>query len=135
MSMSRRIATKVACTVFLLAALALALARLAVPALVRAQPADVFDRVKHNYYKRNYPTTSGAELTTTAEFPKVKAPVLMFHGLADFALHRNGLAGTWDWVEKDLTLVTIPGASHFVQQDAAELVTSTMRWWLAARKR
>jgi epoxide hydrolase 4 len=88
-----------------------------------------------NYYKRNYPTTSGAELTMTPEFPKVKAPVLMFHGLADFALHRNGLAGTWDWVDKDLTLVTIPGASHFVQQDAPELVTSTMRWWLAARKR
>ena len=49
----------------------------------------------------------------------------MFHGLDDRALHRNGLSGTWDWLEKDLTLVTIPGAGHFVQQDAAELVTST----------
>jgi pimeloyl-ACP methyl ester carboxylesterase len=88
-----------------------------------------------NYYKRNYPATTGAELTAPPAMPKVQAPVLMFHGLADFALHRNGLSGTWDWVEKDLTLVTIPGASHFVQQDAAELVSSTMRWWLSARAR
>ena len=70
-----------------------------------------------------------------AEFPKVKAPVLMFHGLDDTALHSDGLAGTWNWVEKDLTLVTIPGAGHFVQQDAAELVSSTMRSWLEARNR
>ena len=50
-------------------------------------------------------------------------------------LHSDGLAGTWKWVEKDLTLVTISGASHFVQQDAAELVTTTMKWWLASRSR
>ena len=59
----------------------------------------------------------------------------MFHGLADRALHSDGLSGTWNWVEKDFTLVTIPGASHFVQQDAAELVSSTMKSWLAARAR
>ena len=67
------------------------------------------------------------------ELPKIKAPVLMFHGLADRALHANGLSGTWDWLEQDLTLVTVPGAGHFVQQDAADLVTSTMKWWLAMR--
>ena len=85
-----------------------------------------------NYYKRNYPATTGAELLLP-QFPKVTVPVLMFHGLEDRALHRNGLSGTWDWLEKDLTLVTVPGASHFVQQDAADLVTSTMRWWLTMR--
>jgi pimeloyl-ACP methyl ester carboxylesterase len=88
-----------------------------------------------NYYKRNYPSGSGADAPAAPPMPKVKAPVLMFHGLEDRALHRNGLAGTWDWVEKDLTLVTVPGANHFVQQDAAELVTSTMRWWLGMRVR
>ena len=87
-----------------------------------------------NYYKRNYPATSGAD-APPAPPPKVKAPVLMFHGLDDHALHSDGLSGTWNWVEKDLTLVTIPGAGHFVQQDAAELVTSTMRSWLEARNR
>jgi pimeloyl-ACP methyl ester carboxylesterase len=65
--------------------------------------------------------------------PKVAMPVLMFHGLNDQALHSDGLSGTWNWLEKDLTLVTVPGAGHFVQQDAAELVTSTMRWWLSMR--
>ena len=45
----------------------------------------------------------------------------------------DGLSGTWNWLEKDLTLVTVPGAGHFVQQGAAELVTTTMRWWLTMR--
>ena len=88
-----------------------------------------------NYYKRNYPATSGAEAPALPPMPKVKPPVLMFHGLEDRALNKNGLSGTWDWVEKDLTLVTIPGAGHFVQQDAPELVTTTLRWWLQARTR
>lgn len=88
-----------------------------------------------NYYKANYPKASGPDLAPLPELPKVKAPVLMFHGLADRALHANGLSGTWDWLEQDLTLVTVPGAGHFVQQDASELVTSTMKWWLAMRRR
>ena len=86
-----------------------------------------------NYYKANYPKGSGAEAPPVPPMPKVGVPVLMFHGLGDRALHQNGLAGTWDWLDKDLTLVTIPGAGHFVQQDAAELVTSTMKWWLTMR--
>lgn len=87
-----------------------------------------------NYYKANYPRASGSDLAPLPELPKVKAPVLMFHGLGDRALHSNGLSGTWDWLEQDLTLVTVPGASHFVQQDAADLVTSTMKWWLTMRR-
>lgn len=88
-----------------------------------------------NYYKANYPKATGAALVPPQDLPKVKAPVLMFHGLEDRALHASGLSGTWDWVEQDLTLVTVPRAGHFVQQDAADLVTSTMTWWLAARTR
>ncbi len=88
-----------------------------------------------NYYKRNYPAESGAALKAPPEFPKVKAPVLMFHGLNDTALHHAALAGTWNWVEKDLTIVTVPGAGHFVQQDAAEFVSNTMKSWLQARAR
>src|SRR5688572_8411520 len=88
-----------------------------------------------NYYKRNYPRGAGDDLQPLPELPKVTVPVLMFHGLGDRALNADGLSGTWNWLEKDLTLVTIPGAGHFVQQDAAELVTSTMDWWLAMRLR
>jgi epoxide hydrolase 4 len=86
-----------------------------------------------NYYKRNYPRGAGADAPPPPPLPKVKMPVLMFHGLNDTALNAEGLSGTWNWLEKDLTLVTVPGAGHFVQQDAAELVANTMRWWLAMR--
>lgn len=82
------------------------------------------------YYKQNY---GGANSNSDQPLPKVKMPVLMFHGLNDTALHSDGLNNTWDWLEKDLTLVTVPGASHFVQQDASELVSTTMKWWLKAR--
>lgn len=86
-----------------------------------------------NFYKRNYPRQFGPDLPVSPEPPKIAMPVLMFHGLKDQSLQADGLSGTWKWLEKDLTLVTVPGAGHFVQQDAAELVTSTMQWWLTMR--
>jgi len=89
-----------------------------------------------NYYKRNYPRApdAGAEGgPALPDTPRLALPVLMFHGLEDTALHSDALANTWDWIDADLTLVTVPGAGHFVQQDASELVTSTLRWWLLAR--
>ncbi len=91
-----------------------------------------------NYYKRNYPDlwdkSASAGALAPAAPPKIKIPTLMFHGLEDQALHSDGLNNTWDWIDKDLTIVTVPGAGHFVQQDAAELVTQTMRWWLQMRR-
>lgn len=82
-----------------------------------------------NYYKRNYPR----EPYTEDKSPVVKAkmPVLMIHGLNDTALLPGALNNTWDWLEKDLTLVTIPGAGHFVQQDASEMVTRSIKMWLS----
>jgi pimeloyl-ACP methyl ester carboxylesterase len=87
-----------------------------------------------NYYKANYPKPDAPPPPADLAFPKVKVPVLMFHGLDDQALLPGALSGTWEWVEKDLTLVTIPGASHFVQQDAAQTVSDTMVDWLARRR-
>jgi pimeloyl-ACP methyl ester carboxylesterase len=81
-----------------------------------------------NYYKKNYPRETAGE--ETAPLVKVKAPVLMIHGLNDTALLSGALNNTWEWLEKDLTLVTIPGAGHFVQQDASDLVTRSMKMWL-----
>jgi len=84
------------------------------------------------YYKQNYPRgTSNA--TSPPPAPQLNVPLLVFHGLQDTALHSDGLNNTWDWNDADTTIVTAPGANHFVQQDAAELVTDTMKWWLAAR--
>lgn len=84
-----------------------------------------------SYYKANFPRVEpGSPPPERPPIPKAKMPVLMFHGLDDQALLSDALNDTWDWLEKDLTLVTIPGAGHFVQQDASELVTKTMKWWL-----
>ena len=82
-----------------------------------------------NYYKRNYPREPYTE--DTSPVIKVKMPVLMIHGLNDTALLAGALNNTWEWLEKDLTLVTIPGAGHFVQQDASDLVTRSIKMWLA----
>jgi len=87
-----------------------------------------------NYYKANYPRPD-APPAATPEFPKVKVPVLMFHGLKDQALLPGALNGTWEWVEKDLTIVTIPESGHFVQQDAAEQVSTTLVDWLKRRRK
>ncbi len=45
--------------------------------------------------------------------------------------YHAALKDTWEWIERDLTLVTVPGAGHFVQQDAADFVTRTMKSWLS----
>jgi len=82
-----------------------------------------------NYYKANYPGESSGD--PPPEFPQVQCSVLMFHGLKDTALLPGALNGTWNWVAKDLTLITIPNAGHFVQHDAKELVTKKMVSWLA----
>ena len=81
-----------------------------------------------NYYKQNYPRKPYKE--DKSPVVPVKMPVLMFHGLNDTALLPGALNDTWKWLEKDLTLVTIPGAGHFVQQDAANQVSRTMKMWL-----
>jgi pimeloyl-ACP methyl ester carboxylesterase len=81
-----------------------------------------------NYYKRNYPREPYKE--DTSPIVKVKMPVLMIHGLDDWALLPGALNNTWEWLESDLTLVTIPKVGHFVQQDASEMVTRNIQMWL-----
>ncbi|HSQ57748.1 MAG TPA: alpha/beta hydrolase, partial [Gemmata sp.] len=80
-----------------------------------------------NYYKANYPREPYKD---DREFPKVKCPVLMIHGLDDPYLLPGALNDTWKWLEKDLTLVTIPRAGHFVHRDATEKVNKAMMGWL-----
>jgi pimeloyl-ACP methyl ester carboxylesterase len=85
-----------------------------------------------NYYRRNYPREPYAE--DTLSLPKVQCPVLQFHGLDDWALLPGALNDTWDHVERDWTLVTLPGTGHWSHHEQAELVTNTMKWWLAMRR-
>lgn len=81
------------------------------------------------YYQRNYPHEPYA-LDTTA-IVKVQAPVLMIHGLDDRFLLAGALNGSWEFVERDLTIVTVPHAGHFVQHDAPGFVSRTILGWLA----
>jgi len=81
------------------------------------------------YYKQNYPHEPYVE--DSSPVVKIQSSVLQIHGLNDTFLLADGLNGTWEWIEKDYTLTTIPGAGHFVQQDSAELVSNTIKSWLA----
>jgi pimeloyl-ACP methyl ester carboxylesterase len=84
-----------------------------------------------NFYKQNYPKEPYTE--DVSPIRKVQMPVLMIHGLKDTALLAGALNNTWDYVEKDLTIATVPTAGHFVQADEPEFVTKTIRAWLLNR--
>jgi pimeloyl-ACP methyl ester carboxylesterase len=81
-----------------------------------------------NYYKRNYPREPYTEDPSPPK--KVQSSVLVIHGLKDTALLAPALNNTWDYVERDLTITTVPTAGHFVQADEPDFVTKTMRAWL-----
>ena len=81
-----------------------------------------------SYYKANYPREP--YVADSSPVLKVQCPVLMIHGLRDRALLPGALNDIWEWLEENLTLVTVPDSEHFVQQDAADLVPRTIRTWL-----
>jgi pimeloyl-ACP methyl ester carboxylesterase len=82
-----------------------------------------------NYYRRNYP--KGADEAGGApRLPRIQMPVLQFHGLTDTALLPGGLNNTWDYPEKDWTLVTFPGVGHWAHHEQPSEVTNMMRAWL-----
>ena len=83
------------------------------------------------YYRRNFPQPPYHE--SAWPHAKVSVPVLMIHGLEDPFLLPGALDGTWEWVQEELTLITVPGAGHWVHHDAQELVTKSIREWLARR--
>jgi pimeloyl-ACP methyl ester carboxylesterase len=85
-----------------------------------------------DYYRRNYPREPYKE--DTSPLVKVQAPTLEIHGLKDTYLLAGALDGTWNWIDNDFTLVTIPNAAHFVQHDASAQVTAVMRSWLDTHK-
>lgn len=83
-----------------------------------------------NYYRAYYPKPPWL----VDEGPKVMfpAPVLEFHGLDDGAYVNEALNATWDWMSKDLTLVTLPGVGHNSQNTGdIAFVTGMLRSWLA----
>ena len=87
-----------------------------------------FEAMLH-YYKQHYPHPPYQDITEP--LIKVQAPVLQIHGLLDQYLLPGVLNTTWQWLESDWTLLTIPHAGHFVQHDATDLVNRTILSWLA----
>ncbi len=81
-----------------------------------------------NYYKRNYPRPPYKE--DTSEPVRLNMPVLLIHGLDDWALLPGALNQTWEWLDGDLTLVTVPGAGHFVHHDKPDFINRTLKMWL-----
>ena len=85
-----------------------------------------------NFYKANYPRPP----YTVRIYPPVQCPVLMIHGLEDMFLMPETLNDTWRYVEKDLTLVTVSNAGHWVHVGPVQslgdpdLVTNRMVNWL-----
>ena len=82
-----------------------------------------------DYYRQNYPREPYAP--DTSPVVKVKAPVLVIHGLDDPFLLAGALDGTWQWVDNTLTVVTLPHVGHFVLRDAPTQVIPVVRNWLA----
>ena len=82
-----------------------------------------------NYYKANYPKPPYLE--DDSPVVKVQPPVLQFHGLNDTALLQGMLNDTWDWVARDLTLVTMPDAGHWAVTEKADFTIGMMQAWLA----
>jgi len=87
-----------------------------------------------NYYRANYPKTTGPEVQAMgAPVKPITVPVLVIHGMKDTALNAAGHNGTWDYVTADTTILMIPTAGHWVQHDAQALVNRTVHDWLNAR--
>lgn len=81
-----------------------------------------------NYYRANWPREPFRERDD--EPPHVKVPTMLIHGVEDVYALPAGLNDVWQWVDDELTIVTVPGAGHFVQHDRPQRVTQAIRRWL-----
>jgi pimeloyl-ACP methyl ester carboxylesterase len=79
-----------------------------------------------NYYRANFPGV------LKGPAPVITVPTLMVWGEQDVALDMALTRGYGPLVD-DFTLVTLPDASHWVQQDAPEPVNAAMMAWLTRK--
>ena len=83
-----------------------------------------------NYYRAAFPKSDAVAHLRSLILPRIKCPTLVIHGLKDKALLASGLNNTWDYVDAELTIVTLPQAGHFVHQDAPEKANQLIGDWL-----
>lgn len=80
----------------------------------------------------NWYRAAGRRLGPGVEDQVLDTPTLIVWGEEDRALGRELLDGT-DRLVKDLTIRTLPGVSHWVQQEAPEKVNGILAAWLTGR--
>ena len=85
-----------------------------------------------NYYRANYPSGTGTAVTVP-DLPKINVPILVLSGEKDTALLPQGHNTTWMRGAKDVTVMWMPDASHWIEQDAGPLANRTIHDWLNAR--
>lgn len=83
-------------------------------------------------YYRALVRGGGASRQRRRGYPVIETPTLMIWGEEDAALGLELTRATGDFV-KDLTLRTLPGVSHWVQQEAPETVNAMLEAWLLGR--
>lgn len=81
-----------------------------------------------NYY-RALLRGGGLKRATAMGFPAIETPTLMLHGEGDPVLVPSTTDGAEAFV-KNLTLRFIPGAGHWVQQEAPEEINKIVGEWL-----
>jgi epoxide hydrolase 4 len=100
----------------------------------RAEIAEVMRRSSMEallqYYRANYPQPDAED---AGEFPEVRiqVPTLIFWGLDDPYISPGALNDNATLFDAELTVVTLPGAGHWVHRDAADLVTRRLAAWLS----
>jgi len=85
-----------------------------------------------NYY-RALVLGGGMRRQLALGLPPIGVPTLLLWGVRDVALSLATTYGTEAWV-RDLTVRYLPAASHWVQQDAPELVNEMLAAWLEGRE-
>ena len=81
-----------------------------------------------NYYRAA--VRGGAARQGALGFPTIETPTLMIWGEEDRALGKETTYGT-DAFVPHLTLRYLPGVSHWVQQEAPEIVNAMLEAWLS----
>ncbi len=73
-------------------------------------------------------------LTDALEHP-ITVPVLQLHGTLDRWVLPESAAGSRHWIEGPLHARMVPGAGHFLPEEAPEAVTTALLDWLAVTAR
>jgi pimeloyl-ACP methyl ester carboxylesterase len=87
-------------------------------------------RAMLNYYRALL--RGGSRRQRALGYPRIETPTLMIWGEEDRALGLETTYGTEQYVA-DLVLRTLPGVSHWVQQEAPETVNAMLEAWLLGK--